>query len=332
MRADDPKRQRQLAGREALLLRSSTVAHNEVIERARRLARSSEPLHIDGESGTAKSSLARAIWEWSLRRVQPLETIVLSSIDDQLACSELFGHRKGAFTGAVENRMGLCRRADGGTLFLDEIAKSSPTLQNRLLELIEDRRIRPLGGDTSETVDCRIISASNTPLDEAVAKGQFLPDLQRRISFLRLRLLPLRERRADIPGIVAWMVEDRVQLEPILRRVPRLHPELLLALQAHSWPGNLRELAGVVAQLLLENPEVAELTPAHARELLITVPAAEAPITSRAMLRPSRPSNADLFAALARSSGNVTKAAKELGIHRTTLSTRLRGLEGLPAV
>ncbi len=250
-------------GLNALLLRTENPELRRQLQRARAFAKEDDSLLLEGESGTGKTNLAAYLHTVSPRRRGPWQDVAVGGLEDGLAQSRLFGHRRGAFTGAVGNRVGLCPRAEGGTLFLDEIGKTTPTVQRLLLDLIEERRYVPIGADEPVPLDCRFISATNVPLVLLVKTAGFLPDLQQRLSGLRVRLPALRERPEDIPAIFRWLVECRVRARAVVTPVPRLHPELLRLVAADAWPGNLRELQAFVAQVVALHPAAAELTPAH---------------------------------------------------------------------
>ncbi|HEU5072761.1 MAG TPA: sigma 54-interacting transcriptional regulator [Polyangiaceae bacterium] len=249
----------------------------EVVEAARCRA----TVLIQGESGTGKDVVARALHQLSGRRGAYVP-INAAAFPDALADSELFGHRRGAFTGAVDNRTGAFEQADRGTLFLDEVVELSPAVQVRLLRVVEDGQIRPLGGTTPRQVDVRLISASWADLGERVQLGRFRADLYHRLSTLVITLPALRERKDDIPALSAALLQ-RLQGD--------LGPKVVSAaaldrLLEYSWPGNVRELGGVLYRAGLRapseciepehlvlgstkrrRPELAVLTPAEAREL-----------------------------------------------------------------
>lgn len=219
----------------------NSEAMRRIAEDVRRHAGTRAPILVQGESGTGKDLVARAIHALG-RPSGPYVPLNVGAIAESLADSELFGHRRGAFTGAVAHRQGAFEQAHRGTLFLDEVAELSAGVQVRLLRVVEDGSVRPLGAHTSNLVDVRIVSASWAPLMERVEQGRFRGDLYHRLSTVTLRLPPLRERRSDIPALASVLLR---RLEPELGR-KQLASDALAMLVAHDWPGNVRELAGAL--------------------------------------------------------------------------------------
>jgi two-component system response regulator GlrR len=215
-----------------------------LLSEAHLIADSDASVLIQGESGTGKEILARAIHKASPRAEKPFVAINCAAIPDQLLESELFGHAKGAFTGAVTSRQGLFMSADGGTLFLDEIGDMPLTLQAKLLRVLQDREIRPIGSGRTQPVDVRIISATHRNLEEAVEEGEFREDLYYRLNVVALPLPSLRQRREDIPLLARYFLEQ----QPAKRRAKAFTPEALEMLIANDWPGNVRQLQNVVDQ------------------------------------------------------------------------------------
>lgn len=204
---------------------------------------------IEGESGTGKELVARALHGGQ----GPFVALNVAAIPDHLAEAELFGHVKGAFTGASRDRVGLIREAHGGTLFLDEINAMSPLMQAKLLRAIQEKRVRPLGAEREYDVDFRLLAAANVSLEQQVAAGQFRRDLYHRVKVLHVRLPALRERREDIGLLAEFFVHRYARAHG--RRVRRLSPEALLALSQGDWPGNVRELENVIEQAVILCPE-----------------------------------------------------------------------------
>jgi two-component system response regulator GlrR len=213
-----------------------------LLSEAHLLADSETSVLIRGESGTGKEVLARAIHKASPRIDNPFVAINCAAIPDQLLESELFGHAKGAFTGAVASHQGLFMAADSGTLFLDEIGDMPLALQAKLLRVLQEREIRPIGSGNSIPVDVRIISATHRNLAEAVAEGQFREDLYYRLNVVTLSLPALRERPEDIPLLARHFLEQ----QPAKRRAKAFTPEAMEMLVANEWPGNVRQLQNVV--------------------------------------------------------------------------------------
>lgn len=212
-----------------------------VAEEVRRHAGTRAPILIHGESGTGKDLVARAIHELG-RPAGPYVPLNVGAIAESLADSELFGHRRGAFTGAVAHRQGAFEQAHQGTLFLDEVAELSPGVQVRLLRVVEDGLLRPLGAQTSTRVDVRVVSASWAALPARVEEGRFRADLYHRLSTVTLELPALRERKSDIPALSDALLR---RLEPEVG-VKQLSADALAALVTHGWPGNVRELSSVL--------------------------------------------------------------------------------------
>ena len=203
---------------------------------------------IQGETGTGKELVARAIHEASARRGKPFVAIDCGALPESLLESELFGHVRGAFTGASSSRAGAFARAQGGTLFLDELGSVAPAVQARLLRVIEERKVKPVGSDEERKIDVRLVAASRVDLSTRVAQGAFRPDLYFRLSVLTVELPPLRQRREDIPAIVAELLRLR-GFEAAAISGPNLD-----ALRTHAWPGNVRELRNVIERSLAMTP------------------------------------------------------------------------------
>jgi NtrC-family two-component system response regulator AlgB len=213
---------------------------------------------ILGESGTGKGVLARAIHQWSRRRQGSFATINAPSLSAELLESELFGHVKGAFTGAVENRQGRVQIADGGTLFLDEIGDIALSLQPKLLRLVQDREYERVGDPHTRSADVRIVAATNRPLEQMVREGSFREDLWYRLNVINLELPPLRERAEDIEGLAQRFL---LQFALAYRRPARQFSAASIeALRSHRWPGNIRELRNTVERIAILCPtETADL-------------------------------------------------------------------------
>jgi two-component system response regulator PilR (NtrC family) len=215
----------------------------EVLDTVRKIADSQSTVMITGESGTGKELVAKAIHHHSNRRDRPFISVNCGAIPETLIESEFFGHVKGAFTGAVSNRMGLFQAADGGTLFLDEITEVPPPLQVKLLRAIQEREIRRVGEAKDLKVDIRLIAASNRDLETAVQDNVLREDLFYRLNVIPIHLPPLRERREDIPLLVDHFLQKFAPAPGLPRR---LTPEALGVLEQYPWPGNIRELENVI--------------------------------------------------------------------------------------
>jgi DNA-binding NtrC family response regulator len=278
-----------------------------VAEEVRRHAATRAPILIQGESGTGKDLVARAIHALG-RPAGPYVPLNVGAIAESLADSELFGHRRGAFTGAVAHRQGAFEQAHRGTLFLDEVAELSAGVQVRLLRVVEDGTVRPLGAHTSTCVDARIVSASWAKLTERVDSGLFRADLYHRLSTVTLRLPPLRERRSDIPALANVLLR---RLEPELGS-KALATSALAVLVAHAWPGNVRELASVLyrAAALASGSEIL------AQHLALS----EREVGPR---RVRDSASFDAKALLQSHAGNVSAAARAAHMPRTTFRALL---------
>jgi two-component system response regulator PilR (NtrC family) len=221
-----------------------SASMRDIFSTIERLGDSKATVLITGESGTGKELVAKAIHFNSSRKAGPFVTVNCGAIPQELMESELFGHVKGAFTGAMAAKQGLFEVADDGTLFLDEVSELPPHLQVKLLRVLEDPEIRPVGGVKPVRVDVRIVAATNRDLAEAMARGAFRQDLYYRLNVILLHLPPLRERPEDIPLLVEHFL--RKFAEGSRRQAKALSPEALAALEAHAWPGNVRELENVI--------------------------------------------------------------------------------------
>ncbi|AKZ64552.1 response regulator GlrR [Herbaspirillum hiltneri N3] len=296
------------AWREELISRSPRMA--EVLSEARLVAVSDASILIRGESGTGKELLARAIHRASRRPKAPFIAVNCAAIPEQLLESELFGHVKGAFTGAVEHRKGLFQAADGGTLFLDEIGDMPLPLQVKLLRVLQERTVRPVGSNDSTTVDVRILSATHRNLDAAMADGSFREDLYYRLNVVTLALPLLVERREDIALLANHFLQAiaaRYQ-----KKLNGFAPDALEILMMASWPGNVRQLYNVVEQVCALS--TAPLIPAALVQRALRVPALEVLRYADAKQRFERDY---LIQLLKLTDGNVTDAARLADRNRT---------------
>jgi DNA-binding NtrC family response regulator len=289
------------------------------IERA---AGSTATVLMLGESGTGKELVARAIHRLSARRDEPLVTVQCGALPDTLLEDELFGHERGAFTGAVARKLGRVELAHGGTLFLDEIGDVSLGAQVKLLRVLQERAFDRLGGTRTIAVDLRVLAATHRDLEAMCGRGEFREDLFYRLNVLPVRLPPLRERQGDVSQLAIHFCTHFAQQagHPELG----LEPEALAQLEQHSWPGNVRELQNLIERLvvLCDGPaigatDVARALGAGAR--LAATPAADATLPDVALRAQCR----RLQQALAQCQGNRTLAARLLGISRRTLYNKL---------
>jgi DNA-binding NtrC family response regulator len=221
----------------------------EIIQRAERVAETKSTVLITGETGTGKELVARAIHNRSAQRDMPLIRVNCAAIPESLLESELFGHVRGAFTGAATTKKGKFALADGGTIFLDEIGTMSPALQSKLLRVLQEREFEPLGSERTEKIDVRVIAATNRDLRQMVAEGKFQEDLFYRLNVIPIELPPLRERRDDIPALVDHFLKKHAQRTG--RRIERIDDGVLAQLQQYDWPGNVRELENVIERAVV---------------------------------------------------------------------------------
>jgi DNA-binding NtrC family response regulator len=267
---------------------------------------------IEGESGTGKSYMARLLHQCSPRAQGVYHQVILSSLNDNLAASALFGHLRGSFTDAREKRAGYFVAANHGTLFLDEIGKATPAVQRMLLHAVEHREIRPVGADQMIRIDVRLVVASNIPLQTLVERGVFLDDLAARLVNFRVRLPALRERREDIPVLVRQFVGLRAEACGHALGAPRVHDDLMAALSRAEWPYNLRQLDGVIQRLLMEAAATAsgELSLEHCTGDLAYL---------REGTSGRRTPTPQIVRARMTELGSATKVARSLGISRWTV-------------
>jgi two-component system response regulator HydG len=220
-----------------------------VLEQIRKVAGTDATVLVTGESGTGKELVARAIHDAGARRAGPFVSVSCAAIPEGLLESELFGHERGAFTGAVRRKLGRFELADGGTLFLDEVGEIPPSIQVKLLRVLQERKFERVGGEESIDVDVRVVSATHRDLARMVAEGRFREDLYYRLHVLPIRLPPLRERPGDVEELARTFL---ARASPRLsRRVAGFSPEALDLLRRHRWPGNVRELQNVIEQALV---------------------------------------------------------------------------------
>lgn len=307
------------------------IGRSEVMEAfyqdIRQVAGSSATVLLTGETGTGKERAARAIHELSGRADGPFVAVNCAALAEGVLESELFGHRRGSFTGALEDREGLIRSAEGGTLFLDEIGDVSPAVQKRLLRVLQEREVIPVGGSRPTPVDVRLVAATHRDLPARVGDGSFREDLFFRINVFHIRLPPLRDRRGDIPLLVEHALEhtDSGGSAPV-------SPLAMRALLAHPWPGNVRQLLSALESARIRSggaPIQAHHLPEEIRAAVGGGPGRDA-LDDRYRKREDDASERSrIEAALAEADGVRVRAAELLGMGRTTLWRKLReyGLE-----
>ena len=284
---------------------------------------------ITGESGTGKELAARTIHELSQRKGKPFVAVNCAAIPETLMESEIFGHEKGAFTGAVERRMGCFELADGGTILLDEIGEMPAQTQAKLLRVLEDSKLRRLGSKNEISVDVRVLAATNKVPEEAVSKGELRSDLYFRLNVVQVKMPPLREHLGDLEPLTQALIEGLNRKH--LTRVKAVDGSLLEAFRRHSWPGNIRELRNTLERMMVLNPE----------EVLRSTDlpddfgkSATAVMSDNLHLHPGmtvgEAERRLIFETLAFTSNNKTRAAEMLGISLKTLHNKLKEYEAEP--
>ena len=288
-----------------------------IVKHARTVAATSATVLIIGENGTGKELLARAVHEESPRATGPFVGVSCAALPETLIESELFGHERGSFTSATQARKGRFELADGGTLFLDEIADLSPTVQVKLLRVLQERAFERVGGVKTLNVDIRLIAASNCDLEQQVEAGRFRRDLFYRLNVVPLTLPPLRARKEDIPMLAAHFAQKAA--EKYLRPEPQLDPLLRDALQEYEWPGNVRELENVMERLVvLTNGQRINLE-FLPEKMLRVLPNANLADESTLEGGVAALKRRMILKALQTEGGNKVAAAKRLGISRSYL-------------
>ena len=305
-------------------------AMRDVYRRIARVAPTDSTVLITGESGTGKELVARAIHRNSPRAEKPFVAINCAAITETLLESELFGHEKGAFTGAVAQKKGKLEVADGGTVFLDEIGELSPALQAKLLRVLQDREFDRVGGTKCVKVDFRLLAATNRDLDEAIEAGQFRRDLFYRLNVVSLALPALRERRADIPLLASWFI--RRYASKAKRAVSGFSPDALACLTTYEWPGNVRELENAIehAVVLGLDPVIArdDLPDAVAEAGSVTaVGTAAHPAVARFHDTIKQTKKDLIIRAVGEAEGNYNAAARLLGLHPNYLHRLIKNFQ-----
>jgi two-component system response regulator HydG len=297
----------------------STVIQD-LLDRVLRVAPTDATVLLSGESGTGKELIARALHVASRRGERPFVPVNCAAITETLLESELFGHAKGAFTGASRARRGLFEEASGGTLFIDEIGETTPGFQAKLLRALQDGEIRRVGESSPVQVDVRVIAATNQDLRRGIAEKRFREDLYYRLAVVPIRIPPLRERREDIPLLAAHFLQRFVHRTGATRTITA---EAVARLLEHEWPGNVRELENVIEQAaaLAAGPEI------RATDVQIERGSAPGPESARTLAAAVEDAERRAIeAALARSGGDLGKVARELGVSATTLWRKMKRL------
>ncbi len=313
---------------ERLVYASEPMA--ELCSLAREAARTHLPILIEGETGTGKELLARAVHFHSSRSASPLMIQNCGGIRDELLHSELFGHRRGSFTGAISDRLGLFRAADGGTVFLDEISEISPSFQVSLLRFLQEGEVKPLGSDQTKIADVRIITASNKSLKQLVKNGQFREDLYFRLRGFELEVPPLRARPADIPVLTEFFVGKHGAL--LGNRIRGVCEDVIDIFKAYHFPGNVRELENEVRRMIALAKDGEYLTRRHLSPALAKLKASSAQaivVASQDEARTLKQIVEMLEAkivgqVLQKHRWNQSKAARELGLSRVGLANKIK--------
>ena len=325
--------QENQALRQTLERRYTIVGASPAIQALRAQIQSAAPSHgrvlIRGESGTGKELVARAVHRQSLRADKPFVEVNCAAIPDELIESELFGHEKGAFTGATTKRRGKFELADGGTIFLDEVGDMSLKTQAKVLRVLEEQTFERVGGAEALSVDVRVIAASNKNLEEEIQHGNFREDLFYRLNVIPFEVSPLRERPEDIPLLAEHFL--RLLSEEYGKRVKRLSPEAMKLLLTHPWPGNVRELRNVIERMvIMAPPEIidhSDVAPSlRVRPGAGAESSAESTLEWDGTLREARDrfEREYILRRLAEGHWNVTRTAERLGIERSNLHRKMK--------
>jgi two-component system response regulator HupR/HoxA len=319
------------------IVRAPDSPLNDLCDQLAQVAPHDIPVLLSGESGTGKELFARALHDLSPRASKPFVAENCAAMPGDLLESELFGHRKGAFTGAVRDHKGLFLRADGGTIFLDEIGEVSPSFQAKLLRILQEGELRPVGATEWRKVNVRVVAATNRDLELAKNGGHFREDLYFRLAGMQIHLPPLRERRMDIPIIANCLLQEA--MVAFGKSCQGFTPEALAKLAEQDWPGNVRELRNVIQRMLLTSQ-----TPLLGVDLLARRVTSSSPLADKASPEPppilegtlkERLKAMEAYIlreTLIRHQGNAKRAAKELGLPFMGLRAKLvfHGLETIP--
>ena len=314
------QRFREMVG-DAPRMIGSSAALQQAIEQAGRVARSDVAVLLEGESGTGKELLAAHVHRESPVAPGPFIKVNCAAIPTELIESELFGHEKGAFTGAATLRRGRFELADGGTIFLDEVGDLQESAQAKLLRILQDGELQRVGGEQPIRVSVRVISATNKKLDALVMSGAFRRDLYYRLSVVPIRVPALRERRQDIGELASYFLSEFCARNAIRART--LDPEVVAILERYAWPGNVRELRNIVERMAILTHD--ERITAASVPLEVRLPHAAKPATGLQEVRNSA-ERERILEALDQTDWNVSSAARLLGTERTSLHKRLRAL------
>jgi len=292
-----------------------------LVEMIQLVAASEATVLIQGESGTGKELVAKTIHALSRRHAHPFVVVECSSLPETLLESELFGHVRGAFTGAVVDRKGLFEEAEGGTIFLDEITDTTPAFQARLLRVLQGGEIKPIGSNQSIKVNVRVISAGNTPLESLIETKRFRADLYYRLSVLPLQVPPLRERKEDIPLLVRYFLDRSTRQHS--RTSLTVQPDALRALEQYNWPGNVRELENLIERVVVTCPHsMIHATDFFGNQAMLHGANRDLNLVGKAARQTAE--REGILQALSETQGDKTRAARLLKISRSNLYNKLR--------
>ena len=299
-----------------------STALRRVLKEMETVALTDSTVLLTGETGTGKELIARAIHKRSRRSSRVFISVNCAAIPQSLIASELFGHERGAFTGALQRRLGRFELADSGTIFLDEIGELPPETQIALLRVLQEREIERVGGSRPIAVDVRILAATNRDLQAAMAAGAFRSDLFYRLNVFPIAMPPLRERREDIPPLVESFIEHFARKAG--KKIRGVNSKSLELLQSYQWPGNIRELQNIVERAVI----ICETETLEVEENWLVRESAKTPSSDRPLSEKLLTQGKELIeAALAETKGRVSRAAATLGIPRSTLDSKIRSLK-----
>ncbi|MFN8624398.1 MAG: sigma-54 dependent transcriptional regulator [Candidatus Binatia bacterium] len=316
------------------LVKGSHPVMEKIFNISQRVALTDSTVLLMGESGTGKELIARFIHNNSKRAGNPFIAVNCGAIPSDLLESEMFGHEKGAFTGAVGTRMGLFQLANGGSIFLDEIGEMSPALQVKLLRVLQEREIRPVGSDRTIKIDVRVIAASNRDLATEVEKGRFREDLFYRLQVIPIVVPPLRERRSDIPLLVQHFLDKHNLQRP--GQPCKISDDAMVHMWEYDWPGNVRELENLVERMVILSDDGVirvDCLPPNIRSFISDKKIPRPTLTDEGIDLNQAVEEFEhrlIDEALRRTKGNKQAAARLLGLKRTTLVAKLRRKSGGP--
>ncbi len=310
------------------IVRSSNSCMNQACSLIKSVAPYDVNVLLTGESGTGKELCARALHYGSLRQDQIFVAENCGALPDELLESELFGHKRGAFTGAIEDRIGLFELANGGTVFLDEIGDTSPAFQVKLLRVLQEKEVRPLGGNNRRSIDVRVIAATNRDLEEDVRSGRFRQDLYYRLATFEILVPPLRERKSDIVPLAIYILNQT--MDQLGKHVKGISEEALDCFESYQWPGNVREMQNEIKKMLvlgqeeylgseLVSPQILHATPEESAADMELLTGIDGTLKERVESLESR----ILKETLIRLRWNKTQTAQELGLSRVGLRNKM---------